>query len=137
MNSGKILLTLVALFTLVAPIVADWNQTHVFNPEWPPHARFHTVVGLCMSTGFSIIALWLLWGRPSSQEVSVKIVALVPILYWGSFFIAALVPGAWVEDHPGAIARIMGIPINLAAAGMMMVISAFGYWLYQRTYTPE
>lgn len=29
------LLTLVATITGIAPFVADWNETHIYNPNWP------------------------------------------------------------------------------------------------------
>ena len=38
---GKVLLSLVGLFTSTGCYFADWSDTHVFNPKWPPHAKFH------------------------------------------------------------------------------------------------
>ncbi|KAK4972597.1 hypothetical protein LTR28_012123 [Elasticomyces elasticus] len=46
---GRWLLTVSAVFTGIAPIVVDWNETHVYNPLWPPHAKFHN--GQTMSMG--------------------------------------------------------------------------------------
>jgi hypothetical protein len=36
---GKILLTLDGLFLLIGAPLADYNHTHIFNPNWPPHAK--------------------------------------------------------------------------------------------------
>jgi hypothetical protein len=36
---GKILLTIDGALGLVGAIIADWNETHMFNPRWPPHAK--------------------------------------------------------------------------------------------------
>ncbi|KAF2874755.1 hypothetical protein BDV95DRAFT_656332 [Massariosphaeria phaeospora] len=52
LTPGKSLMALVAVFTAVAPYLADWSETHVLNPNWPPHARFHN--GQTMSTGLFI-----------------------------------------------------------------------------------
>src|SRR5262249_5924059 len=112
------------------PTAVDWNDSHIFNPRWPPHARFHAIVYLCMTVGFSLIALWLIW-RPSATRVAdVLIAALVPILSWGSFFIAVRVPGAAAEDDPGSLPRMMGLPVNLFNAGAFSILSAVGFLLF-------
>ncbi|OAP57728.1 hypothetical protein AYL99_08466 [Fonsecaea erecta] len=54
-TAGRICLSLMALFTSTACYVADWNETHVKNPRWPPHARFHN--GQTMSMGLCLGAL--------------------------------------------------------------------------------
>ena len=38
---GKILISASAVFGGVGPYLADWNETHIYNPTWPPHAKFH------------------------------------------------------------------------------------------------
>ena len=38
---GRWLLSGVAAFTAVGGFLADWNRTHLFNPRWTPHAKFH------------------------------------------------------------------------------------------------
>jgi hypothetical protein len=37
------LLTLTAIVYAVIPPIVDINATHILNPEWTAHARFHTV----------------------------------------------------------------------------------------------
>ncbi len=49
-NIGKILISLAAIITAVAPFLADWNDSHLFSPQWSPHARFHGAVSLGMTT---------------------------------------------------------------------------------------
>jgi hypothetical protein len=38
---GRVILTSVATLTSVGSFLADWNRTHLFNPNWPPHAKYH------------------------------------------------------------------------------------------------
>jgi len=131
MTAGRLLITLTAIATLVGPVGADLNASHVFNPEWPPHARFHSVTSLAMTVGFSLIALWLTWRRSLEPNISLLVAAAVPILAWGSFFVALIVPGAAVEDHPETLARIAGIPINVVVAATFSVLAGLGYALYR------
>jgi len=49
-NAGRWLLTLADLITVVAPIAADWNDSHIHNEAWPSLARFHGVVAVGMAT---------------------------------------------------------------------------------------
>lgn len=130
MVAGRLIITFAAIATLVGPIGADLNPSHVFNPEWPPHARFHSVSSLAMTVGFSLIALWLTWRRSSEPRVSMLVAASVPVLAWGSFFIALLVPGSAVEDHPETLARVAGIPINVVVAAIFSLLAVLGYALY-------
>src|ERR1700712_117763 len=39
--ASHILITLSTLATTIGSFAADWSPTHVFNPRWPPHAKFH------------------------------------------------------------------------------------------------
>lgn len=40
MSLGKILLTIDALGLLFGAPIADMNETHQYNPRWPPHAKY-------------------------------------------------------------------------------------------------
>lgn len=40
---GKVMLSAVALITSTGCYLADWSETHVLNPRWPPHAKFQQV----------------------------------------------------------------------------------------------
>ena len=124
--AGRVILTLALVGTIVGPILADWNRSHIFNDSWPSHARFHGVVGLGMATLMSVFALWQLWAA-----TAVALAAAVPIAYWGSFFIALAVPGTGVDDPPHPVARPAGIPINVLVPIVVVLLAAIG-WLLGR-----
>jgi hypothetical protein len=44
------LFTLVSIVLAVSPYAADWNETHIYNPEWPPHAKFHDAQTMLLGT---------------------------------------------------------------------------------------
>ena len=78
-SRGQLLIALATTLTAVVPIRTDWNATHVFNPQWSPHARFHTVTSIGMAVALSPVALWLLWRRSPDQDAAVTVAAAIPI----------------------------------------------------------
>ena len=128
---GRLLVTAAILVTGPGHAWADLNPTHVFNPRWTPHARFHTASAVVTELGWSIASLWLLWrrGTRDQRELALKIAALHPVLSYAPFFIAEAVPGAEAEDEPGEIPRVAGVPGHLFVAGVLSGLSALGYLL--------
>src|SRR5947209_19743437 len=90
-NIGKILISLAAIITAVVPFLADWNDSHLFSPQWSPHARFHGAVSLGMTTILSSVALWLIWRRSPDQDAPVTVAAAIPMAYCGMLFLASFV----------------------------------------------
>jgi hypothetical protein len=131
---SRLVLSGAALGTIAGTGRADLNRTHLFNPSWPPHARFHSAAGWGSVAGSQLLALWLLW-RPCTDaddgDLAIKIAALLPAVAWVSFFPALATPGTAVEDEPGHLARIAGVPANLVPATLIPIISAIGYTLHR------
>ena len=76
---GKSLLTLANVITAVAPLAADWNDSHIFNGRWPGHARFHGVTALAMTTTLSSANIWSVWSGDGSQAAARFFAAAVPV----------------------------------------------------------
>ena len=106
-----------------------------FNPAWPPHARFHNATGWGTVTGSQLVALWLLW-RPGQQasdhDTAVTTAALLSAAAWVPFFPALAISGADVEDEPGHLPRVAGVPVNLVPAALIPASCALGYFLHRR-----
>lgn len=97
---SRLILSGAAVGTIMGSARADLNATHVFNPAWLPHARFHNVTGWGTITGSQLLALWLLWrpGQEGDEELAVSTAALLSAIAWLPFFPALAVSGADVED---------------------------------------
>ena len=136
-RAGKIILTVALAVTLLGPAMVDFNDSHVFNPDWPPHARYHEVMLLAIGIAMSVIGLWLVWRRSVDPTTSLRVAAAVPVVVWGSFFVPLFVPGTSVEEFPGEVGLLLGIPLNLFLAGLFIVLTLVGYRLSnRRTLTP-
>src|SRR5260221_7387048 len=133
-NIGKMLISLAAILTAVAPFLADWNDSHLFSPQWSPHARFHGAVSVGMTTMLSSVALWLLWRRSPDQDAAVTAAAAIPIAYWGPFFLAPFVPGTAVEDPGHRLVRVVGGPSNLLGARGTIGTAGLG-WFFERRFS--
>ena len=130
-NSGRALLTVANVSTVVGPVRADWNESHIFNERWPSHARFHGVVSLGTATALSAFALLQLWAGSSDRTGGRHVAAAVPLAYWGSFFPAALVKGTGLDDPPHRVGHIAGLPANLFFAVATSLL-AVGGWVLDR-----
>lgn len=109
---GRALIALAAAITAVVPVLTDWNETHVFNPRWPPHARFHMATSLGMATILSPAALWLLWRRLSSPP-------------------RACAGRAW-RTRGVRLPRLAGLPTNVLSAGATTLSAGLGWYLDRR-----
>ncbi|VVJ22838.1 Uncharacterised protein [Amycolatopsis camponoti] len=122
---GRTLISLVSLVTAVGPYRADWNETHVKNPAWPPHAKFHN--GQTMSLGLALgtTSLWQLWRRPTRESLDAG--AVLASLYWLTQISALAYPGSKAVDPPGT-AKFPQAVVAFPALG----ITALGYLLERR-----
>lgn len=132
-EAGRGLLTLANVITAVAPVTADWNDSHIFNQRWPSHARFHGVVALTMTSTLAGLNLWSLWSGATDRRTSRLFAAAVPIGYWAPFFVAPLVRGTGVDDPPHPVPRVAGVPTSLLGAAATTITAVAGWLLDRRT----
>jgi hypothetical protein len=125
----KILLSFVAIITIVVPSIMDLNNTHMTNPLWPPHARFHWSIQWYSITIWNAIALFLLWGQYSDKNsrLSIIVAGLAPILFWGSFFPSMLMPGT--STWPDGMEPFFKVAPNVFIAAIICCISILAIYL--------
>jgi hypothetical protein len=99
---GKALLALTATTQLLGPFLADFNNTHVLNPRWPPHARFHNGQTMSMGLALGLSTLYYTF-RPINNDRekakdSLITAAVFGSLYWVTGLSAVLYPGSKAVD---------------------------------------
>lgn len=114
----KILVTLcLSVFGIVVPLL-EINHTHVFNPDWPEHARLHEVWQLITNSSFAALAVWLLWFRNNLRFASG--IGLIVIGGFLSAYMLRSTYGGSMRHTDGAELTLMGIN----SAVLVMVIAA-------------
>ena len=61
--ASRILFTFTALFLPIGSHWADYSRTHIFNPKWTPHAKFHTGQTLAFSIMLGALTLFFAWSQ--------------------------------------------------------------------------
>ena len=130
---GRILMTLAILgHTVVPPAVDLLTDTHVFNPTWPPHARFHTVWLIGATSSVGVLALGLLWGRFGEGRLQLNLAGALSAIVYGSFYLSAMTLGAYggtLADQAGVVPGPFGIDANLFVFTIWSIVLAVGWRL--------
>ena len=96
--TARVILTVIAVGTIVSPYLADWNATHIYNPLWPPHAKFHNAQTMALGTLMGIAGLFFTWWRGSDLRPKLLAAWLFTGFYWISQVFAFGFPGvAWTD----------------------------------------
>jgi hypothetical protein len=136
---GKLLLSFVAAVAAVTPYLADWNETHIYNPTWSPHAKFHVGHTMLLGTVLGLLSLRYLWRRTGDPHDNLRVGALFVAAYWLAQAGAILVPGAAFVDPQFAdqSPTVAGVrPNQVILDTILLTLTALGYW-WQRTATPN
>jgi hypothetical protein len=119
---GKSLLGFAIVATVLIVAIADvFNATHLFNPDWPGHARFH--IGM----QFTTLLLVSLFSLAALLQGQVWAAALAPASFWPGLFVAYVIPGT--DVYASEALRELGVPINLLLAAVLLVVTALGVML--------
>ena len=127
---SRLLYSLVAVLMPVGAHLADYNVTHIFNPRWPPHAKFHTGQTLMMSVLLGVMTLFFAWRRSSDRITSIWAASGFASIYWITQALAIIYPGTAAVDPeyktPGSYP--LGIASQYYIDAVFLVIIGFATW---------
>ncbi len=102
METAKWLVAFVAVFNyggLVADaLVPAGAKQHLFNPRWPPHAKFHNGQTMSMGIISGSLSLFILFGVHPLSLPLLLLAAAVAGNYFAAMVLAQLFPGTLWSD---------------------------------------
>ena len=131
LSTARVLLTAFASMTIVSPFLADWNATHIHNPHWPPHAKFHNAQTMAMAVLLGLATLFFTWRRREDPATSLLAAWVFAALYWASQALAFLFPGvAWTDpDLLPSGHTLDEFPLQLRGDVVLFALLAVVGWL--------
>jgi hypothetical protein len=119
----RILVSVVALVTMVGPYLADWNATHIYNPTWPPHAKFHNAQTMLLGLALGTCALSVVWRRAGDERTQLHVAALFAALYWITQLASIAFPGtAYVDPERAGTGLLLGIPGQVVISVVLLTL---------------
>jgi hypothetical protein len=125
-TAARATLAFAGFATVAIVAVADvFNATHLFNPDWPGHARFHIGMQFTTLVLVTLLSLGALRGPLSGPRALVG--AAAPLTFWPGLLVAWMIPGT--DPYASEALRATGVPINIALALLFITITLAGLWL--------
>lgn len=129
---SRILITIGTLVYGFVPLLVDLTETHVFHPDWTPHARFHMVWLISTNCALAILALCVLWISKFDAIIRIRAAGVIGLCVLGGFFLStitqSLYGGSLVDPH-GGVPPIMGLDANLVVFAPMLLLVVIGLFL--------
>ncbi|MDE1175594.1 MAG: hypothetical protein PW789_03210 [Edaphobacter sp.] len=133
---SRILFCFVSLYLVVGAHIADYSRTHLLDPLWPPHAKFHD--GQTLMFSIFLAALTIFFALSKTQDRSVTLIATTSFaaLYWVTQALAIVYPGtAFVDpEFNTPSAYLLGLPAQVVIDVIALcLISVASYLAGRRT----
>ncbi|KAI0868824.1 hypothetical protein GGS24DRAFT_481050 [Hypoxylon argillaceum] len=125
---GRVLLTIDGLLLFLGAPIADYGPTHMFNPNWPPHAKFHNGQTINLSLMLGLATMYYTWrgaATPALKREFMRAAALAGSAYWVAGIAAILYPGTMGLDPEFGGPGFPQAPLFAFAAGCALL----GSWL--------
>lgn len=117
-RAGLVLITALSAFVAISGVVFDFTDTHIYNPTWPAHARFHAYLSIARTVLIMLAVIVLAWGPVRAGARFGWGILTLLLLGWIAIWLVAplVVPGT--GDRAG-----------YAFAAVLAPASLIGLWL--------
>ena len=110
--------------------MADWNRTHLFNRNWPPHAEYHDAQRIFLGSLLGVRGLSFLRRRGKHSERDLALGVLLPSFFWVAQGLSLAFPGAegFEAEFPEKVPRIRGVWVNERfSSALTLALIMIGY----------
>lgn len=83
-TTGRVIIVLCNLAYSIGAFAADFNETHVLNPRWPPRAKFHNGQTMTLGVLLASSSLYYLFRPAETNEQRIDNVFTSTLI--GSFY---------------------------------------------------
>ncbi len=133
--SSRVIYTFIGITMPIGSFWADYNETHIFNPLWPPHAKFHDGQTLSMSILLGLMTMVFAWRKTDERKSAVIAASGFAAVYWISQGSASLYPGTAFFDPQFVTTNSfpLGIALQVYIEAGYLALTALASWLALRT----
>ncbi len=107
---AKWIVALVAVYAfggfVADAVVPGTSAQHLWNPQWPPHAKFHNAQTMLLGIFLGSLSLYLLFGCGPLTPRMFYLAATTASFYWLSMVLARAFPNtAWYDPEFKDVSR--------------------------------
>jgi hypothetical protein len=132
--SSRLIFSLLGVSLPVGSHFADFNETHIFNPLWTPHAKFHGGQTLMFSILLGLLSIFFAWRRTTDRLNTVMAVSALSAIYWVAQAGAILYPGtaAFDPEFVTPTSYLLGLPQQSYIQIAYLGLTGIAAWLALR-----
>jgi hypothetical protein len=131
---SRVLFCFVSVYLVIGAHIADYSRTHLLDPRWPPHAKFHDGQTLMFSIFLAALTIFFAVTQTRDRRVTLIATTSLAALYWVTQALAILYPGtAFVDpefDSPRAY--LLGLPAQATIDMIALSIICIAAYLAAR-----
>ena len=114
-----------AIFAVLIPAM-EINSTHLFNPEWPEHARLHEAWQLLTNAGVSLLAVACVWTQRAAR-LGVSLALIICAAFLTAWVLGATYGGSMLHTD-GTQMAVAGLNVAVIVVFIVTGLLAFS-WL--------
>jgi hypothetical protein len=124
---SRIIFYFVSIYLAVGAHIADYSRSHLLNPRWPPHAKFHDGQTLMFSIFLCAVTIYFASVRTQDKTLVLVSTTASAAMYWVTQALAIVYPGTAFMDPEfnTPSAYLLGLPAQVTIDIIALLLIAF------------